>query len=97
MVVIVNRFFNNKDIEQLVKENSEKVAERKGNPSLTEKNTASKSGNTEYQSMSDIAKANRSKKEFKPKNYTPVDNEQPLNSDSISSVAHMLDHSKNDD
>jgi hypothetical protein len=47
--------------------------------------------------MSDIAKANRSKKEFKPKNYTPVDNEQPLNSDSISSVAHMLDHSKNDD
>lgn len=75
MVVIVNRFFNNKDIEELVKENAEKVAERKGKPTLTEKIMTSSASNAQeetkkYQSMSDIAKANRSKKDYTPKNYT---------------------------
>ena len=101
-IVIVNRFFNNKDIDELVKENTEKVAERKGKPTLTEKiMTSSASTDQEetkkYQSMSDIAKANRSKKDYTPKNYKPVDKDAPLNSDSISSIAHMLDKSKNDD
>ena len=63
-IVIVNRFFNNKDIDELVKENAKKVAERKGKPSLTEKEmnggaSASQAENKNYQSMSDIAKANR--------------------------------------
>ena len=102
MVVIVNRFFNNKDIEELVKENAEKVAERKGKPTLTEKIMTSSASNAQeetkkYQSMSDIAKANRSKKDYTPKNYTPVDKDVPLNPDSISSIAHMLDKSKKDD
>ncbi len=101
-IVIVNRFFNNKDIDELVKENAKKVAERKGKPSLTEKvmnggASASQAENKNYQSMSDIAKANRSKKEYTPKNYKPVDKDAPLNGDSISSIAHMLDKSKNDD
>ncbi len=101
-IVIVNRFFNNKDIDELVKENAKKVAERKGKPSLTEKvmnggASASQAENKNYQSMSDIAKANRSKKEYTPKNYKPVDKDVPLNGDSISSIAHMLDKSKNDD
>ncbi len=101
-IVIVNRFFNNKDIDELVKENAKKVAERKGKPSLTEKvmnggASASQAENKNYQSMSDIAKANRSKNEYTPKNYKPVDKDAPLNGDSISSIAHMLDKSKNDD
>ena len=101
-IVIVNRFFNNKDIDELVKENAKKVAERKGKPSLTEKvmnggASASQAENKNYQSMSDIAKANRSKKEYTPKNYKPVDKDAPLNGDSISSIAHMLDKSKNED
>ena len=101
-IVIVNRFFNNKDIDELVKENAKKVAERKGKPSLTEKvmnggASASQAENKNYQSMSDIAKANRSKKEYTPKHYKPVDKDAPLNGDSISSIAHMLDKSKNDD
>ena len=83
-IVIVNRFFNNKDIDELVKENAKKVAERKGKPSLTEKvmnggASASQAENKNYQSMSDIAKANRSKKEYTPKNYKPVDKDAPLN------------------
>ena len=102
MVVIVNRFFNNKDIDELVKENAEKVAERKGKPTLTEKIMASSASATQeeekkYQSMSDIAKANRSKKEYTPKNYKPMDKDAPVNTDSISSIAHMLDRNKNDD
>lgn len=102
MVVIVNRFFNNKDIDELVKENAEKVAERKGKPTLTEKIMASSASAAQeeekkYQSMSDIAKANRSKKEYTPKNYKPMDKDAPVNTDSISSIAHMLDRNKNDD
>ncbi len=102
MVVIVNRFFNNKDIDELVKENAEKVAERKGKPTLTEKIMASSASATQeeekkYQSMSDIAKANRSKKDYTPKNYKPMDKDAPVNTDSISSIAHMLDRNKNDD
>ena len=101
-IVIVNRFFNNKDIDELVKENAKKVAERKGKPSLTEKvmnggASASQAENKNYQSMSDIAKANRSKKEYTPKNYKPVDKDAPLNGYSISSIAHLLYKSKNDD
>lgn len=102
MVVIVNRFFNNKDIDELIKENAEKVAERKGKPTLTEKIMASSASAAQeeekkYQSMSDIAKANRSKKEYTPKNYKPMDKDAPVNTDSISSIAHMLDRNKNDD
>lgn len=103
MVVIVNRFFNNKDIDELVKENAEKVAERKGKPTFTEKLMASSASAAQqeetkkYQSMSDIAKANRSKKDYTPKNYKPVDKDAPVNTDSISSIAHMLDRNKNDD
>ncbi len=47
MVVIVNRFFNNKDIEELVKENAEKVAERKVNPTLTYQTMSSISSNAQ--------------------------------------------------
>ena len=102
MVVIVNRFFNNKDIDELVKENAEKVAERKGKPTFTEKIMSNGASNAQeetkkYQSMSDIAKANRSKKDYTPKNYTPVDKDVPLDPGSISSIAHMLDKSKKDD
>ena len=102
MVVIVNRFFNNKDIDELVKENAEKVAERKGKPTFTEKLMSNGASNAQeetkkYQSMSDIAKANRSKKDYMPKNYTPVDKDVPLDPGSISSIAHMLDKSKKDD
>ena len=35
--------------------------------------------------------------DYTPKNYTPVDKDVPLNPDSISSIAHMLDKSKKDD
>lgn len=102
MVVIVNRFFNNKDIDELIKENAEKVAERKGKPTLTEKIMASSASAAQeeekkYQSMSDIAKANRSKKDYTPKNYKPMDKDAPVNTNSISSIAHMLDRNKNDD
>ena len=102
MVVIVNRFFNNKDIDELIKENAEKVAERKGKPTLTEKlvskgASAAQEETKSYQSMSDIAKANRSKKDYTPKDYKPVDKDAPLNADSISSIAHMLDKSKKED
>jgi len=47
--------------------------------------------------MSEIARANRSKQDYKPKNYNPADKDQPVNSDSISSIAHMLDKSRKDD
>lgn len=100
-IVFVNRFFNNKDIEQLVEEQKEKVAERKvGKPSRTEKfmSAASEENNDNRpKSMSEIAKANRSKQDYNGKNYTPVGKDQPVDSNSISSIAHMLDKSRKDD
>ena len=78
------------------------MAERKGKPTLTEKIMASSASAAQeeekkYQSMSDIAKANRSKKDYTPKNYKPMDKDAPVNTNSISSIAHMLDRNKNDD
>ena len=101
-ILVVNRFFNTKDIDQLVEEQKEKVAERKvGKPSRIEKmmSAADASGedNNRPKTMSEIAKANRSKQEYNMKNYNPVDKDQPVNSDSISSIAHMLDKSRKDD
>ena len=58
---------------------------------------ASGEDNNRPKTMSEIAKANRSKQEYKTKNYNPVDKDQPVNSDSISSIAHMLDKSRKDD
>lgn len=93
-IIIVNRFFNNKDIDQLVKENTEKIAEKKAKKGL---NSPSASGTERsYQSMSDIAKANRSKKDYNSKNYNSSNEDKPLNADSISSIAHMLDRNKKD-
>ena len=93
-IIIVNRFFNNKDIDQLVKENTEKIAEKKAKKGL---NSPSASGTERsYQSMSDIAKANRSKKDYNAKNYNSSNADKPLNADSISSIAHMLDRNKKD-
>lgn len=93
-IIIVNRFFNNKDIDQLVKENTEKIAEKKAKKGL---NSPSASGTERSsQSMSDIAKANRSKKDYNSKNYNSSNEDKPLNADSISSIAHMLDRNKKD-
>lgn len=93
-IIIVNRFFNNKDIDQLVKENTEKIAEKKAKKGL---NSPSASGTERsQQSMSDIAKANRSKKDYSSKNYNSSNEDKPLNADSISSIAHMLDKNKKD-
>ena len=93
-IIIVNRFFNNKDIDQLVKENTEKIAEKKAKKGL---NSPSSSGTERsQQSMSDIAKANRSKKDYSSKNYNSSNEDKPLNADSISSIAHMLDKNKKD-
>ena len=100
-ILVVNRFFNNKDIEQLAEEQKEKVAERKvGKPSRIEKmmDAAAEADNgNRPKTMSEIARANRSKQDYKPKNYNPADKDQPVNSDSISSIAHMLDKSRKDD
>lgn len=101
-IVVVNRFFNNKDIDQLIEEQKEKVAERKGKSSFTEKmikagNAAAEEKANKPQTMSDIAKANRSKQSYTPKNYNPVDVDAPVDSSSISSIAHMLDRTKKDD
>ena len=77
-----------------VKENTEKIAEKKAKKGL---NSPSASGTERsYQSMSDIAKANRSKKDYNAKNYNSSNADKPLNADSISSIAHMLDRNKKD-
>ena len=44
--------------------------------------------------MSDIAKGNHSKKDYTP-NYNKSD--EPVNTSSIASVAHMLDRNKKDE
>ena len=41
-------------------------------------------------------KANRSKKDYNSKNYNSSNEDKPLNADSISSIAHMLDRNKKD-
>lgn len=70
------------------------------NPSRIEKmmDAAAEADNgNRPKTMSEIARANRSKQDYKPKNYNPADKDQPVNSDSISSIAHMLDKSRKDD
>ncbi|MDD3222189.1 MAG: membrane protein insertase YidC [Clostridia bacterium] len=101
-IVIVNKFFNTKDLEELAAEQQEKIAERKGKPSFADKMlnagaAASENNGSRPKSMSEIAKANRSKQGYTPKSYTPEDGDKPVDSNSISSIAHMLDQSKKDD
>lgn len=101
-ILIVNKFFDTKDIEQLAEERMEKVAERKKKSSLTEKiastaASAEEGREAKVQTMSDIAKANRSKQSYVPKDYKASDKDEPVDSSSISSIAHMLDRTKKDD
>ena len=94
--ILINRFFNKKSIDELVEEQKQKVASK---PSVTEKmlNSGSNDSKKSAQTMGDIAKANRSKQNYTPKNYKPGDPDKPVDSGSISSIAHMLDRSNKDD
>ena len=93
--VLINRYYSKKDITELTKASAEKIAAQSEKRAAAlkefEEKNPSKARNAK---MSDIAKGNHSKKDYTP-NYNKSD--EPVNTSSIASVAHMLDRNKKDE
>lgn len=95
--VMINKYYSTKDIEELTKKEAEKIAEKNAKREAILKEYEEKNpSRARNSSMSDIARGNHSKKDYKP-NYKAANGEKPKNADSISSVAHMLDRNKKED
>lgn len=93
--VLINKYYNTKDIEELTKKNAEKIAQKNAKREAALKEFEEKNpSRARSASMSEIAKGNHSKKEYKA-NYEKQSG--PVNTGSISSVAHMLDRNKKDE
>lgn len=92
--VMINKYYNTKDIEELTKKDAERIAEKNAKREAILKDYEEKNpSRARNSSMSDIAKGSHAKKEYKS-NYKASNAEKPKNADSISSVAHMLDRNK---
>ena len=93
--VMINKYYEGKDIEQLTAKQAEKIAEKNAKREAMLKEYEEKNpSKARYSTMSDIAKGNHAKKDYEPTYKT---SNEPVNTGSISSVAHMLDRSKKED
>ena len=93
--VMINKYYEGKDIEELTAKNAEKIAQKNAKREALIKEYEEKNpSKARYSTMSDIAKGNHAKKDYEPTYKT---SEGPVNTGSISSVAHMLDRSKKED
>ena len=93
--VMINKYYEGKDIEQLTAKQAEKIAEKNAKREAMLKEYEEKNpSKARYSTMSDIAKGNHTKKDYEPTYKT---SNEPVNTGSISSVAHMLDRSKKED
>lgn len=93
--VMINKYYEKKDITELTAKQAEKIAEKNAKREAALKQYEEKNpSRARNSSMSDIAKGSHSKKEYK-NTYKAAD--EPVNTGSISSVAHMLDRNKKED
>ena len=93
--VMINKYYEGKDIEQLTAKQAEKIAEKNAKREAMLKEYEEKNpSKARYSTMSDIAKGNHAKKDYEPTYKT---SNEPVNTGSISSVAHMLDRNKKED
>ena len=93
--VMINKYYEGKDIEELTAKNAEKIAQKNAKREALIKEYEEKNpSKARYSTMSDIAKGNHAKKDYEPTYKT---SNEPVNTGSISSVAHMLDRNKKED
>lgn len=93
--VMINKYYEKKDITELTAKQAEKIAEKNAKREAAMKQYEEKNpSRARNSSMSDIAKGSHSKKEYK---NTYKASDEPVNTGSISSVAHMLDRNKKED
>ena len=93
--VMINKYYEGKNIEELTAKQAEKIAEQNAKREAIIKEYEEKNPSRARSArMSDIAKGNHTKKEY---NTTYKTSNEPVNTSSISSVAHMLDRSKKED
>ena len=92
---MINKYYEGKDIEELTAKQVEKIAEKNAKREAAIKEYEAKNpSRARNASMSDIAKGNHAKKDYTPTYRT---SDEPVNTSSISSVAHMLDRNKKED
>ena len=93
--LMINKYYEGKNIEELTAKQAEKIAEKNAKREAILKEYEEKNPSRARSArMSDIAKGNHVKKEYQPV-YKKSD--EPVNTSSISSVAHMLDRNKKED
>lgn len=93
--VMINKYYEKKDITELTAKQVEKIAEKNAKREAALKEYEEKNpSRARNSSMSDIAKGNHAKKEYQ---NTYKASDAPVNTGSISSVAHMLDRNKKED
>ncbi len=93
--VMINKYYEGKNIEELTAKQAEKIAEQNAKREAILKEYEEKNPSRARSArMSDIAKGNHAKKEY---NTTYKTSDEPVNTSSISSIAHMLDRSKKED
>lgn len=93
--VMINKYYEKKDITELTAKQAEKIAEKNAKREAAFKEYEEKNpSRARNSSMSDIAKGNHAKKEYQ---NTYKASDAPVNTGSISSVAHMLDRNKKED
>lgn len=93
--VMINKYYEKKDITELTAKQAEKIAEKNAKREAALKEYEEKNpSRARNSSMSDIAKGNHAKKEYQ---NTYKASDAPVNTGSISSVAHMLDRNKKED
>ena len=93
--MMINKYYEGKNIEELTAKQAEKIAEQNAKREAAIKEYEEKNPSRARNArMSDIAKGNHTKKEYK-NNYKA--SSEPVNTNSISSVAHMLDRNKKED
>ena len=93
--VMINKYYEGKEIEELTAKQVEKIAEKNAKREAALREYEAKNpSRARNASMSDIAKGSHAKKEYKPTYKT---SDEPVNTSSISSVAHMLDRNKKED
>ena len=93
--VLINKYYEGKNIEELTAKQAEKIAEQNAKREAILKEYEEKNPSRARSArMSDIAKGNHTKTDYKTTYKT---SDEPVNTSSISSVAHMLDRSKKED
>ena len=93
--VMINKYYEGKNIEELTAKQAEKIAEQNAKrEAILQEYEEKNPSRARSARMSDIAKGNHAKKEY---NTTYKTSDEPVNTSSISSIAHMLDRSKKED